>query len=174
MGLRDEDNKTSYDPLAIQFELGRHRLRRGVEASTIFRTTDSYAPITTSMNWLVASSVCSIVFAAAAVPVRRRFGTGALLAAAAIAAGAVFALGLIAISRRPPPDGEGFGDFVLGTAVLGGAAGGVAALERILRASTLPDPLVELVVTAAAAIGGALLGAGAGAILASMSGARIA
>ena len=94
--------------------------------------------------------------------------------AAAIAAIVAFAAGVVVIARHPPADGEGFGVFVLGTAVLGAAGGGAAAVERIIRASTLPDPLVELVVAAIGFIGGAMLGAGVGVFLAAISSPRIA
>ena len=126
------------------------------------------------MNWVVASAVGGIAFAAGAVPIHRRFGIGALMGAAAIAAGLAFAGGAIIIARNPPREGEGFAAFVLGAAVLGAVAGGVAAVERIVRVSTIPDPWVERAVAAIGFIGGAMLGAGAGVMLAAMSGPRIA
>jgi hypothetical protein len=125
------------------------------------------------MFWFVVSIVTGVIFAGAAVPVRRRFGTGALIMLAAGATVCILGAWGAMVFRTPPRDGLGFGIFVVITAAIAATVLGAVTIERLVISSTIPDPLPEIAGGAAAFVCGSLAGALAGAILASLSGPRI-
>jgi hypothetical protein len=127
----------------------------------------------TAMFWFVVSIVTGFLFAAGAVPVRRRFGTGAHFGLSAGAAVLILGAWGAIVMRMPPRDGLGFGIFVVLTAAIVATVAGAVTIERLIVSSTIPDPLPEIAGGAAAFVSGSLVGALAGAILASLSGPRI-
>ena len=125
------------------------------------------------MFWFVVSIVTGIIFAAVAVPVRRRFGTGAHFMLTAGATVCILGAWVALVMREPPRDGLGFGVFVAVAAAIAAAVAGAVTIERLVVSSTIPDPMPEIAGGAAAFVCGSLAGAFVAAILAALSVPRI-
>lgn len=120
------------------------------------------------MNWMFALLPASIAFALVLVLVRQRWGTDRMIAAAFVGAvaivGASIALGLA-------DGGDALFAVVVGTA--SAATASAYAVERLVRAAKIPDPLVEVLGGAGAFVGGALAGTITAFILIALSVPRI-
>jgi hypothetical protein len=127
----------------------------------------------TRMFWFIMSAVTGLIFAAVAVPVRRRFGTGAHARFAAGTAACVLAVWGAVIVRAPPRDGVGFGLFIVIAAAITATAVSAIAIERLVASSTIPDVLPEIAAGVVAFVGGAVAGALAGVMLVALSVPRI-
>ena len=125
------------------------------------------------MFWFVVSIVTGIIFAAVAVPVRRRFGTGAHFMLAAGTAVCILGVWVALVMRTPPRDGLGFGVFVAIAAAIGATIAGAVTIERLVASSTIPDQVPEIAGGAAAFVCGSLFGAFVAAMLAALSVPRI-
>ena len=120
------------------------------------------------MNWMFALLPASVAFALVLVLVRQRRGTERLIVAAFVGAlaimGAAVALGLA-------DGGDALFAVVIGTA--SAATASAYAVERLVRATKIPDPLVEVLGGAGAFVGGALVGTLTAFILIALSVPRI-
>jgi hypothetical protein len=126
------------------------------------------------MTWLAGTVAIAVVLAAVAVWVRRRFGPDALLGTAVGASVCLIALAVAMALRSPPRDGLRWVLFVVIPAVLGGTAALTIAVDRVIRSSTIPDPLPETVFGVVAFLAGVLGGGLAGIFVVAMTIPRIA
>ena len=107
--------------------------------------------------WLVAVLVTGVIFGCAAIPARRRWGRRGLLVAAALVAMAAVAAGR---AWMGPAGDDVFTYFrVLVMSVVVAAVAGSIVADRMVKRSTLPDPLVEIGMCATGFAGGAMVGA---------------
>ena len=120
------------------------------------------------MNWMFALAPASVAFALVLVLVRQRWGTERLIVAAFLGAlaimGAAMALGLA---------DSGHALFAVVIVTASATTASAYTVERVKRAATVPDPLVELLGGAGAFVGGALVGVVVAFLLVAMSVPRI-
>jgi hypothetical protein len=112
--------------------------------------------------WFLASLVVGSTFAGIAVLLRRRFGMRGLFSAAGAVGSATAGVGVIYILDRFNPGDVKFAIVVLVISLLCACVVGSVVLERLMRTSTVPDPLAEIAIGTVAFV----LAAGVGAFLA--------
>ena len=117
------------------------------------RAAPSLPPITLMMDWLLLVVLAALASAATLVPVRYRWGTERLLVVAFLAF--VVLLGA-AIAMRLADDELALVGII--TTLAGGIIGSVWSIHRLVGATRVPDPLVEVGAATLAFIAGAMAG----------------
>lgn len=108
------------------------------------------------MLWFAAILIGGGAFAATTVYALRRFGTHRWTTAAGIGAVLLTVAGGVIVLLTSPDLGNGFSLFLVAIGSTGGSLASAVAIAKLVKAVTIPDPIVETVIGTAAFFGGAV------------------
>ena len=108
------------------------------------------------MLWFAAVLIGGAAFSATSVYALRRFGTHRWPTAAGIGAIVLTFVGGVIVLMTSPSLGNGFSLFLVAIGSTGGSLASAIAIAKLVRAVTIPDPIVETAIGTAAFFGGAV------------------